>query len=225
MQKTILAIGDVHAPFTNTISLRRIEHLAKQLKPTVIIQIGDLLDLFSFSKYPRTHNLMTPKQELESGQKMAQQMWENLKKASPLSKCIQLIGNHDERPKKKLMQFVPEFESLFNLKPLFSFPKVETLDSEREHVIIDDIHFMHGFRPFGEHVRHNLRSTVCGHSHTGGVKFMRLGDKTLFELNCGFIAKENSPALGYTRTKISKWTQGVGYIDALGPRFIPFSNV
>ena len=64
MPKTIIAIGDCHFPFANAASLFRIEQMAKQIKPQVILQIGDAMDAFSFGKYPRTHNLMTPNQEL-----------------------------------------------------------------------------------------------------------------------------------------------------------------
>ncbi len=226
MSKRILVLGDCHFPFTNTASLRRVEQLARQLKPQIIIQIGDLLDLFSFSKYPRTLDLMTPKKELYLGKKMAWQMWENLRKASPKAKCFQIWGNHDERPVKKLMSNAPEFESLIDMKSIYDFPKVELTNSERDELIIDGVLYMHGFRSkLGDHAIHNGISTVCGHSHRGGVSYHRLGDKTIWELNAGFIAEEDSVPLSYTKQRrISTWTQGCGYIDELGPRFIPFSN-
>lgn len=225
MSKSILVVGDAHFPFANTGSLRRIAELATQLKPHIIVQIGDLLDLFSFSKFPRSLNVMTPKKELELGQKMAYQMWENLRRASPRSKYFQLLGNHDERPIKRLLEKTPELESLLNIKAIYEFPHVETMHSERDELIIGDILFMHGFRKHGDHVKHNGMNTVCGHSHRGGVVYQRLGNKTLWELNAGYVALEDSVPLGYTKQRrISTWTQGVAVIDALGPRFIPFKN-
>lgn len=228
MPKTIIAIGDCHFPFSNAASLFRIEQMAKQIKPQVILQIGDAMDAFSFGKYPRTHNLMTPNQELELGKKMLYQMWENLKKASPKSKMVQMTGNHDERVIKRLIEKAPELEFLYSIEQILDLPRgVEIIKSERDEFIIDDILFMHGFRSrLGDHAKHNGMNTVCGHSHLGGVVYQRLGKKTIWELNCGFIAKDqNCIPLGYTRQRISKWTQGVGLIDHLGPRFIPFENL
>lgn len=226
MAKTILVVGDCHFPFTNMASLRQVVCLTKQLKPNIIIQVGDLFDLYSWSKYPRTLNLMTPKKELELGQKMAWQMWDDLKKASPKSKRIQIWGNHDERPILRLMEKAPELESLFDMKAIFDFPGVEISNSQRDELVIGDILFQHGFRSkLGDHARHNGMNTVCGHSHRGGAVYLRLGEKTIWELNAGFLAKEDSVPLGYTKQRrISTWTQGCGLIDELGPRFIPFGN-
>lgn len=223
MQKRILAIGDIHFPFVNLASLKRIEALARELKPVCIIQVGDLFDLINFSTYAKSLNILTPKEELKRGQKMAYQMWENLKKASPKAKCFQLLGNHDERIVKRLMEKAPELETLMDVASLFKFPGVETSRAEAEELVIKDILFMHGYRKHGDHVKHNALNTVCGHSHKGGVVYHRLGKKTLWELNAGFIADEASPALKYKKqTVISTWTQGVAFIDELGPRFIPF---
>ncbi len=107
-------------------------------------------------------------------------------------------------------------------KGLWEFDGVTTMGSERDELIIDGILYMHGFRKHGDHVKYNLMSTVCGHSHTGGVVFHPIKGKTLFELNAGYLGDPKSAALSYTRqSKISKWTLGLGYIDDYGPRFVP----
>lgn len=226
MSKTILAIGDAHFPFTCTKSIRKVIQLAELKKPDVIIQIGDLYDLFSFSKYPRSLDYIKPKDEIEQARILAEAMWRSLYKASPKSKRFQLLGNHDERPMKKIQAVAPEFESLISIKDLFSFPNVETMNAERDELIIDKILIMHGFRSkLGDHARHNGMKTIVGHSHHGGVTYTRLGKDTIWELNCGFVANEDSVPLGYTKQRrISTWTQGCGWVDELGPRFIPFEN-
>lgn len=226
MSQSILVLGDLHAPFVHAKSLARAIKLASLIKPKIIVQIGDLYDLYAFSKYPRSLDLMTPKQEINEGLEVTCRMWRELRKASPKSKCFQMIGNHDSRPVKRLIEKTPELERFLDLSSLYDFPNVTMVPSERDELIIGDILFMHGFRSkLGDHARHNGKNTVCGHSHRGGVVYHRLGDKTLWELNAGFLANEKSYALSYTRqAKISTWTQGVGLIDELGPRFIPFAN-
>lgn len=109
---------------------------------------------------------------------------------------------------------------------LFSFKGVTTQPSERDELILEGILFMHGFRSkLGDHVYHNQLSTVVGHSHQGGCAYVRKGNKTLWELNCGFIGDPDSVPMSYTRQRtISRWTQGYGIIDKFGPRFVPLSN-
>lgn len=224
--KTVLAIGDTHFPFTSTKSLKRVLELARTLKPQVILQLGDLYDFYSQSKFSRTLDLMTPKAEIDIGLEGACDMWRALRKAAPKAKCYQLQGNHDARPIKRLIEKSPELERFLDLSSLYDFPGVTMVGDHREELIIDGVCYQHGFRKFGDHVAHNGMSTVCGHSHQGGVVFKRLGDKTLFELNAGFIGDEYSLPFQYTmQRRFSKWTQGVGLIDSLGPRFIPFDNV
>lgn len=223
-EKTILVLGDIHSPFACGKSLKRVLELATQLKPTHIVQIGDAYDMFSFSRFPRSSNYITPKDEIEYGRAILEDLWRRLQKASPKAKCFQLMGNHDSRVLKQIIATLPAAESLLDLRPIFSFKGVETLPSERDELFINGICFMHGFRSkLGDHAVHNAQSTVCGHSHQGGVVYRRLGDKIIWELNAGYLADANSEALSYTRQRrISNWTLGCGYIDGLGPRFIPF---
>lgn len=224
MKKRILVIGDCHFPFASS-KLSRLYDVAESLEPTHIVQVGDLYDMFSFSKYPRTQNVMTPKQELERGMKMARTMWAKLTFILPDAKCYQLLGNHDIRPLKRVIESAPEAETLLDFSSLFRFDGVTTMKSDRDELIIDDILFMHGYRRHGDHMKHNNMTTVCGHSHHGGVVFSRHGKKIIYELNAGFLAEESSKPLSYgQQRKISRWTLGCGFIDEWGPRFIPFGD-
>lgn len=224
MKHRILAIGDTHFPFASKAAVNRVVEISKYLNPSVIIQLGDLFDMLSFSRHPRSHNLITPQQEIEDGYSHAVRFWHLLKKNAPKAKCFQLLGNHDERPKKLVINVAPSMEHLMTIRNLYDFRGVETMGSEREELIIEDILFMHGFRSkLGDHARHNRMKTVCGHSHLGGVIYERLGKKIIWECNAGFLGDEETQPMSYTKQrKIARWTQGCAYIDALGPRFIPF---
>lgn len=225
-QKTILCVPDSHFPFVNKAALNQIYELCRANKPQIIVHLGDLLDFYSFSRFPRSLDVIAPKDEVSRGRAGAEEMWRWLQRASPKAKCFQLMGNHCERPIKQLLNKFPEAESFIHTSDLFEFPDVETMKSERDELIIGDILFQHGFRSkLGDHCKNNGMSTVCGHSHRGGVFFTRLGDKTIWELNGGHIALESSKPLSYTRQRhISNWTSGCGLIDENGPRFIPLRN-
>lgn len=233
MAKTFVIIGDTHFPFTNTNTLYGkggVIDTIKKIKPDYVVQVGDLYDLYSWSKFPHKRDLYTPRQEIEEGRRMAEEMWAKVRKAAHPWKCkfIQLKGNHDERPTKRLMEKIPSLFSVMSdpLHELFVFKGVQTQPSEREDLIIDGIVFMHGFRgKLGDHARVNGLPTVCGHSHRGGAVFIRHGDRTIWELNAGFCADELSCPMSYTRQRtLSTWTQGFGVIDEYGPRFVPMPN-
>jgi len=233
MGKTFVVIGDTHFPFTNENTLYGpggVVETVKKMKPDYVIQVGDLYDMYSWSKFPFKRDLYTPRQEIEEGRKQAQKMWSRIQKASGVWKCkhYQLRGNHDERPVKRLMEKSPEFLHLMSdpLDDLFKFKGVHTQPSEREELVLEGIMFMHGYRSkLGDHCRHNCMSTVTGHSHRGGTVFLRHGDKTIWELNAGFCADESSTPMSYTRQRhVSTWTQGFGIIDEHGPRFVPLEN-
>lgn len=228
MAKSFICIGDAHFPFVQKELLygrNGIVALIRQIKPDYVIQMGDLYDMYSWSKFPFKRDVFTPEAELGVGRQMAEEMWSRIRKASPKSKCHQLIGNHDERPAKRLLERNPEFLTLYDgvRDKLFNFDGVTTQPNERQELVLDGIMFLHGYRSrLGDHARHNHMPTVCGHSHTGGVCYLRQGTRTIWELNSGYIADPTSTPMSYTRQRtISHWTHGVGLIDKWGPRFIP----
>lgn len=222
----ILIAGDCHFPWASRPGLKKFYDLAKALDPTHIIQIGDLFDCYSFSRFPRSLNVMTPKQEIEQARSDAMQFWLTLRAIAPKAKKHQLLGNHDSRIDKQIISMFPAGESLISPWSMFEFKGVITQESERDELFIEDICFQHGFRSrLGDHARHNSMSTVTGHSHRGGCVFFRLGDKTIYEINAGHLADERANALSYTRQRlISSWTIGAGVIDEFGPRFISFQG-
>ena len=220
----ILVIPDQHFPFVNKRHLAALIDAAKELKPTHIVNVGDTYDMYSFSRFARSLDVMTPKQELKKGRAMAEKMWKDLQAVAPGAKCFQVLGNHEERIYKRLMDAAPEYESLIGqpIKELLTFPGVRTLKSSKSELEINGIVFVHGWSTSpGYHVRYFNKSVVHGHTHRGSVVFSARRKKPLFELDCGFIADLNALPLEYRETKTSQWHAGFGFIDKYGPRFIP----
>ncbi len=215
--------GDLHFPWVNRRLLRHALAILRRRKPKVVVQIGDLHDFFAFARWPRSLNVMTPRQELKLAFKMATQFWAEVRSACGRNvECFQLKGNHDERLAKRVLSAMAEAEDIVHGFNPWKFDGVQTQETERQELIIDGICYMHGFRKHGEHVKYNLMSTVVGHSHLGGVVFHRQRGKTLFELNLGFLGDRAAAPLSYTQQqKFSRWTEGMGFIDDDGPRFIP----
>lgn len=219
----ILCIGDCHFPFVCQESLSYVYQICEHAKPTHIIQIGDLYDMFSHGKFPRSRNTYNPFEEMKLGLEMAQSMWSKLSELAPKAQRIQLLGNHDIRPLKRIVEAYPEGEVFFSIDKYFNFDGVTHIRDYREGYTIDDWFFHHGYlNTLGAHRDFNMTNTCVGHSHKGGVVYKNINGKIIAELNCGYIGDPSTKALSYTAQKATHWTKGVGLIDPWGPRFIAF---
>lgn len=222
--KRILVLGDLHFPWADMDALCGVYTFIEQ-NPQIdtVVQVGDLFDMYSWAKFPRSHLLYNPQQEIEIAREMAQEMWSKIQMLLPSARCVQLLGNHDIRPIKKCLELAPELEPFLEFKKFFQFSGVELVEDSREPFELGGISFIHGFLGgLGAHARKFLRSVVCGHTHKGGVVTVPLADGTvLFECNAGYLGNPLSRPMSYTPTKMNEWTPGFAYIDEWGPRFIP----
>jgi predicted phosphodiesterase len=221
---TMAIISDIHWPFENKKVVKKFIQYVKDHKPEFVIIDGDAWDMYAHSKYPRSHNVFTPRQEEDLSRKKNEEFWAEIKKASPRSKCVQLLGNHDVRPMKRVLEAYPEAEDWVNekLTNLFSFPGVKTIMDAREELIVGDVLVFHGYLgKLGAHRDFTLMSTINGHTHKGGVVYRQVKGKVLFELNCGVAGDPHSKGLTYTPQRITAWTPGFGAVTKYGPIFIP----
>ena len=226
MAKRVLIIPDLHFPWHHQDCLTFIYSIIKKNKPDVIIQIGDLYDLYAYSKFARTHDLCTPKEELEEGRKAAENMWNHIRKISPDSEKYQMRGNHDVRISKRVAEVMPEIASLVEpgIEAMFKFPGVKTIYDTREELIIDGVAYTHGhYSKIGDHSKYFLKPTVHGHRHRGEVWYQQMDGYLLWELDCGYCADDSKVPLRYTPTRTNHWTLGLGEVDGYGPRFIPYT--
>lgn len=224
LRKTVLAIPDLHWPWADKSIVDQIVDAVEGLRPDVVIQLGDLYDFYAQSSFPK-HPEISPKDEVRLGRAAAEEMWHRLVVASPKSKRIQLKGNHDVRPAKRLVEKAPELASFCNLHDIFVFPKVETIHDPREAPLIDGVMYIHGHmsKP-NSHMHHYQNSVVRGHSHMGSCIFENTWHGHLFELSCGYAADPTSVPMSYTHMRSVKWCHGFGVVNVLGPRFVPLKS-
>jgi hypothetical protein len=221
--RKILALGDLHFPFANLGALSAVLQFA-ECNPDItdIVQVGDLFDMYSWAKFPRSHLVIRPDEEITLGRRMAEDFWKKLQNILPRAKCWQLLGNHDIRPLKKVAELAPEAEVFIELRKWFEFPGVSTIHDPRAWLEIDGVSFTHGhYLRLGQHAQRYQRNVVCGHTHKGGVFFYQtVKGQILWELNCGYLGDERAKPLSYSPVKQHDWTLGLGVIDQYGPRFI-----
>lgn len=221
-RERIFCIGDTHFPFCSKQKITKMLKLIEELKPTIVIQMGDLVDAYSFSKFPKSLNILSPRDEIIDARDASQEMWNAITNRAKKAKKFQLKGNHCDRPYKRLIEKAPELEDFMDFESLWKFKGVKTIQDSRDPLIIDDIYFIHGHKTkWLDHVKKYMKSIVYGHTHRGGCLNWKIGDKQLFELNCGYLGDPNHEALLYRpMKKFDDWTHGVGFIDRHGGRFI-----
>jgi predicted phosphodiesterase len=220
-----LFIPDVHFPFEHQETLRQIYDFTETYKPKNIVQLGDLFDNFSHTKFPRSHNVFTPREEFNLSRSKAEVFWKTLQKASPQSKCFQISGNHCVRPMKRILEVYPEAEDWIGemVSKMMSFDGVESIIDPRQELIMPGgVVAIHGYRSqLGSHRDYTLTNVVCGHTHRGGVVFRQVRGEIIWELNAGLAGDPTAKGLSYTSQKMVDWTLGWGWLDRFGPRFIP----
>lgn len=219
----IIIIGDLHFPYHNKHALAEVITAIKAEKPTHIVQIGDLYDQYSFSRFTRK-NITLPEAELEAAREESTRMWRNCLSNNSVRMGYQILGNHDLRLIKRAEERLPEAQTLIrhSLLELYKFKGVKTIEDDREVLYIGNVAFHHGYlSKLGDHMRRFSSRTVVGHSHIGGVVYEQRHKEILWELNAGYLADEKAEPLRYNPTLVSKWTLGFGLIDKKGPRFIP----
>lgn len=226
----VLCVGDLHFPFHHKGAVSALLKRVASQEFQWIIQIGDLLDQYAFSRFAKK-NLHLPQRELAHGRECAVRFWERIHNLQPTANKVQLLGNHDVRLVKKAQEKLPEAQELIHdsLIELYQFDHVKTISDPRQefklvHPSLGEIAFLHGYKSkIGDHTKWMHTNTVHGHRHRGEVTFLPINGKTLWELDCGYLADCNKEPLAYNEQKTNNWTLGHGEIDSLGPRFIPYN--
>ena len=219
----IAMISDIHFPFANMKVLEKFYEFIKEHQPDFVVINGDAWDMYAHSKYSRSMNVYSPREEQSLARRMNEEFWANVKSACKKVQCFQMLGNHDIRPLKKTLEHYPEAEDWINekMKELFTFDGVTTIHDHRQELQINEDLIFHGYRSkLGDHRDYTHMNCHNGHSHVGGVVYRRIKGKTLFECNSGVAGDIEAKALSYTPQKMTHQTPGFSYRDKWGARFI-----
>lgn len=215
----VMTIADMHLPFVDKDALKEVYKAVAIEKPDAIVQIGDLLDQYVFSKYTRDLNLVTPSEEVEQGYEMAKEFWSKLNRISKNSAKFQLLGNHDTRVNKRVKEKLPELEVLLDVrKRLYTFDRVKVMKSDTDFIILDNVVYVHGWlTKLGDHAAYFNKSVVHGHSHKPGLIIKTMMDGVRFELDVGHMADDKALPLNYTASKMKNWVKAYGIVDNQRP--------
>jgi hypothetical protein len=183
------------------------------------VGLGDEMDLYSLSKYPKSLNIMTPAEEYKQGMADYGAHWQALQKAAPKAKCWEISSNHGDRLVKRIRERAPELEGFLSVE-CFGVEGVRRVKGE---LTLDGVVFMHGFRSRGiDHARYNQRNTVHGHSHSASLRWLRNDRGSYFNLECGWLGAEDREAFSYNSQALTSWTLACGLITDGSPTLLKF---
>jgi hypothetical protein len=191
-----LVIPDAHAhPDHHNERATWLSGLIHDLKPDVIINLGDGADmpsLCSYDKGKKSFQGRTYRKDVSSFLDFQDRLWNPLRRfKKKLPRTIYLIGNHEHRISRAI-ELSPELEGAISIDDLNLrewYDQVVPYEGGTPGTVeIDGIHYAHYFvsgvmgRPIsGEHPAHALItkrfvSSTCGHVHTSDFCVRTNGD-------------------------------------------------
>lgn len=228
--RRILVVPDVHAPYHDEAAFGLTIKAAKALRPHVIVIIGDFVDCYSVSRFPKDPARRSSLAwEVDEASKL-------LGRLEGLSDVVHFTeGNHEERLERYIAAQAPELFGLVKMKDLLRVSdRGWTWHPYRKHMRIGKCAFVHEAGSFGVNaIRSSLAAMGCsvvfGHTHRGGTHYEgTIEGSHRFALNVGWLG--DIEQAGYMHRALARsWQHGFGVVDqdARGNswgQFIPIVN-
>jgi len=189
----VLAIPDIHLPFTNWVKLQAVAKLALRLNVDRIVQLGDIIDGYSWSRFEKEVSHDAPDIEYK-------RVCENMKKMHRLFPEMDiLVGNHDHRMIKsaKIGRLPTKHQNMIAPWNEFDF---EGWAWHHKPLEIDKVVYMHGdFAPMKAIDKAKLlgKSVVQGHTHQCYIEFVETLGHSVFGAEAGCLIDTSSVAFSY----------------------------
>jgi len=220
----VLCLGDTHAPYHHKDTLDFLSDVSKYYKPDRVVHMGDVLDIYSVSSYPKSiEHKDTWTDELKKGRKFVQ----DLAKIFPSLDI--LSSNHDDRAyKASRISGVPR-EFLLPYMDVIGAPETWklkkelriTVDSDRSNWLL--AHTLSGGAASAAKTLN--RSVVLGHSHTKfGATAFNNGSKVLWGVDAGCLISDKGSPFRYNKTQLGRPIRGATIIVNGIPIMIPMGN-
>jgi len=215
-KEKVLVISDIQAPFHHPDTLRFLEALKKELRPTKIVNAGDSVDGYTFAKFARDPNTMNPSDELKKAKKVLNDLFKLFPKA------VEVSSNHNSRLVKRAMEAGIPSEFVRSYKELLASPWDYT-----DRVTVDNVLYEHGeayggATPFRIGVVSAMQSIVIGHHHqAAGISYVANDKEMLFGMCVGCLIDINSYAFAYSKNYKFKPTLATGVVLYGVPKLVP----
>lgn len=169
-------LGDIHIPFQDDNTLKNVFDCIVDKQPKTLVLLGDILDCYSISRFSKRPDRC---RNLQEEINMFYKMMRELKKYIPNTEIHYVLGNHENR----LEKLVLENPGLFGLKAieperLFRLNELG-IYYHKTKVKIDNFWFYHGdivrknagYSAKAEYEDHRMTDGISGHTHRASSYF------------------------------------------------------
>jgi len=199
----VLAIGDLHCPFTRKGYLRFCKNVDRRFSCDRVVFIGDIIDNHASSYHESDPDGHSARAELDIAIKEVGKWYRAFPEATV---CI---GNHDRMASRKVFSAGVPQKWLRSYNDILGTPGWNWV----ENIVYDDVLYEHGEGGQAQmKAKNNMMSSVCGHTHTEayvkwfvGKRFRVFGMQTA----CGIDIK--SYATAYAKN-FKRQALGVGVV-------------
>lgn len=217
-KETVLAVSDLQMPFEHKDSLEFLKWVKGKYKPTVVVNIGDEVDMSALSDYDHDPDGYSAGHELE---KAISHLQAHYKLFPDTLVCT---SNHTARPFRRAHKYGIPKAYLKDYRDFLKAPKGWVWADKHE---IDGVVYEHGegqSGPLGalKQALANMQPTVIGHLHShAGIQFSANSKHLIYGFNVGCLIDVNAYAFAYGKKLTQKPILGVGIIEKGIPQYIP----
>jgi hypothetical protein len=218
--ETVLAIGDLHAPFMHRDYPRFLCAAKKRFAPDRVVFLGDVCDLHALSRFTRNPSGLSAWDELKAARRQLRPVYETFPQADV---CW---GNHDTRLRDRAAEAGIPVEAVAPMSAVLHCPHGWDWQDRHER---GGVTYEHGTGYTGKdaHIKAataNMGPTVIGHIHAhAGIAYVANRKHLFWGFNVGCGIDHNAYAFAYARAVPTKPIIGCGLIEAGVPRFVPMT--
>lgn len=223
IENGIVLIGsDAHIwPGEKSTAMRAFISFCKEMRPSIVIMNGDVLDFPQVSRHPPIGHNKLP--DLAAEIEAAQEQLHEIELATPRScRLIWTLGNHDQRYETRLATVAPEYARLHGHSLKDHFPAWEAC---WRCDINDDVVVKHRHKG-GIHATHNStmwagKTMVTGHLHSAKVTGFTDYNGTRYGIDTGCLADADHQAfVDYTEAGPLNWRSGFCILTFKGGKLL-----
>lgn len=215
----------MHFPYHHKDSIEFLSKIKEYFKPDRVVNMGDLMDMYSVSSYPKDMNHPDSwSDELKKARKNIKDL------AEIFPEQVVLDSNHDSRAYRKSRAAGVPREFLVPYLEVIGAPEGWKIQRELR-ITIDDSRakWLMAHTLAGGSLRAAQAagcSVALGHSHTMfGAQAAKVGKKTLWAVDTGCMISDKGSPYKYNKTNVAKPIQGCIMLIEGTPMLLPLGGL
>lgn len=217
----VLILGDTHLPWIDWKVAEGAARFASDYKPDLIVQVGDLIDGYNWSRFSRDPDAPSAGREWADTLKAVKRFHGLF---DPKTMMYIIEGNHDRRYQMRAFEANIPSQLIRPLREVFPYPNWKWW-VDQKHLKIDGVTYMHGDEGVGTagaKSRQQGRNVVHGHTHKGSIDWTATSDSLIFGMEVGTLMDPASMAAKYAKKALLKNFMGWATVSDGIPVLYPY---